>query len=448
MLAIFGAVAAIAAAHPASAIAETVWAVGDGATATSTEDDALGAFIASKRPFSRLLYLGDVYETGTLDEFNTNYGGAFGAFKDISSPTPGDNEWEFERLAGYDAYWGGLAPRTSRGGHYYSFDVGGWHVISLDSNESRSSTSRQLAWLRADLAQQEYTGTCTIALIHEPGYYASATAQTDAGNGNEGVWAALDGHAVAVLSGNVHNYQRLSPQLGITQFIVGTGGRRKVAVANDAGGRVRSSTTATGALRLTLEPGSGRFDFFATDASTPSDSSTLTCRPHGSTPAPTPAPSPGSTPAPSPAPSPASTPAPSNQVPAGTIAPVASSSAAAGFATPIATTASTGRARISLRRPTGVTRTRGFTVVGRSQDARGAIRLSLVRRVGRRCQLFDGRRFRRSSCRARAVLTARGRGTWSYRFRGPLPRGTYLLAARAVDARGAITWTSRRLTVR
>ena len=410
MLAIFGAAAAIAAAYPAAATAATVWAVGDGATATSTEDDDLGDFIAAKRPLNQLdrfLYLGDVYETGTIDEFNGNYGGAFGAFKDISRPTPGDNEWA-NVASGYDPYWGTLAPRQPGGGRYYSFEVGGWHVVSLNSNQS---TSAQLTWLRGDLAKAANNGTCTIAMIHEPPNETGA------------VWDALEGHAVAVLSGHVHNYQRHVAQRGITQFIVGTGGRTKVAVAT--GGRVLSSTTATGALKLTLQPGSGRFDFFVTDALTPRDSSSLNCRAHGSKPPPL---------------TPTTT--------AGTTAPAGSTSPTPGFSSAIATTASTATARISLRRPSGVTRRRGFTVVGRSQGARGAIRLSLVRRVGRRCQAFDGRRFRRSSCRARAVLKARGRGTWSYRFRRPLPRGSYLLSARIVDAQGAVAWASRRLTVR
>ena len=399
MLAIFGAALAIAAAAPASAMAATVWAVGDGAIASSMEDDRLGDFIASKRPLNQLdrfLYLGDVYETGTFAEFG-NYDDAFGAFKDISSPTPGDNDW-LSVADGYDRYWGALAPRQPGGGHYYSFDVGGWHVVSLNSNQSTSAGSTQLSWLRGDLAKAANNGTCTIAMIHEPPNVTGA------------VWAALEGHAVAVLSGHVHNYQRHAPQRGITQFIVGTGGR--------------SSTTATGALRMSLTPGIGRFDFLATNGSTPRDSSTLNCRAHGSKPP------------------------PSTPTTSGTTAPVASTSAAPGFATPLATTASTATARISLRRPSGVTRRRGFTVVGRSQGARGAIRLSLVRRVGRRCQAFDGRRFRRSSCRARAVLKARGRGTWSYRFRRPLPRGSYLLSARIVDAQGAVAWASRRLTVR
>ena len=446
MLAVFGLVAAIAAAQPAAAIAETFWAVGDGATATGPagglEDDMLGDFIAAEPPFDRFLYLGDVYQTGTAFEFSSNYDSAFGAFRDITSPTPGDNEWP-NVATGYDPYWGTLAPRTSSGGRYYSFDVGGWHVISLNSNESASATSAQLGWLRDDLARAEYDGTCTIAIIHEPRYFASEATSPDR-YGIEPLWAALEGHAVAVLSGHIHNYQRLVPEGGITQFVVGTGGRQNRALDADPAGQVAAGSTRTGALRLDLDPGVAEYDFFGLDGRTTLDSGTLACRPHASTPAPPPPASPKPpAPPPPPPPPPAASPAPA-PAPAAAEAPVFRSPVAAPSS--IATT--TPAVRISLRGPARASSRRGFTVTGRSQGARRAIRLSLIRRVGRRCEAFGGRRFRRSSCRARAVLVASGRESFRYRFRRPLPRGTYLLSARAVDGLGVSAWASRRLTVR
>ena len=447
MLTIVLASVAIAVAQPAPAVAATVWAVGDGGSATTTRDDALGDFIASKRPLGQLdrfLYLGDIYRSGGSLEFYDDYHPAFGDFRDISSPTPGNNEWETNRMPGYDLYWGSLAPKASGGGRYYSFDVDGWHIISLNSNESRGPGSAQLRWLQNDLAS--YSGTCTIAMVHHPRYFAytppSPTAsptQPDS-YAMEALWATLAGNSVAMLSGHIHNYQRLASERGITQLIVGTGGQENLAVAPDSAARVLDSEARTGALRLTLEPGSGRFDFFASGGSAPLDSTTLGCTAHASAnKAPPPA---------SPMPPRPGTPAATSAPPARTTSQTASTSTPPGFATPTATTASTGSATISLRRPSGVTRRRGFTVRGRSQGAHGAIRLSLVRRVGRRCQSFDGRRFRRSSCRARLTLRARGRRSFSYRFRRPLPRGSYLLSARVVDARGRVAWASRRLTVR
>ena len=431
MLAVLGAVIAIAAAYPASAMAETVWAVGDGGTATGPaggmEDDMLGDFIASELPFDRFLYLGDVYETGTAFEFSSNYDSAFGTLRNDSSPTPGNREWP-NVLTGYDPYWGTLAPRQPGGGHYYSFDLGDWHVISLNSNAPELDSAAQLDWLRRDLAK--YDGTCTIAMMHHPRYFASTTnPQTDSWQVDD-LWDELEGNAVAVLSGHSHNYQRLGSVGGTTQFVVGTGGRENRLVPVDAAGRVRASDTRTGALRLDLNQGSADYDFFAMNRRTNVDSGTLNCRAHGSPPPPTPPPPPS--PKPPPPPPPVSAEAPAFRSP---------EAVTTSLATPV-------RARISMRRPTRVSSRRGFTVVGRSRGARRAIRLSLIRRVGRKCEAYDGRRFKRSSCRARAVLVASGRASWSYRFRRPLPRGSYLLSARAVDSLGMSAWASRRLTVR
>ena len=79
----------------------------------------------------RLFYLGDVYESGTAAEFANNYHPSWGRFKAITSPTPGNHEWD-NRAQGYDPYWGALAPQNG-GGHYYSYNLAGWHVVSLNS---------------------------------------------------------------------------------------------------------------------------------------------------------------------------------------------------------------------------------------------------------------------------------------------------------------------------
>ena len=192
-----------------------MWAVGDGAVATSG-DDQVAARI-EREGLDHFLYLGDVYDTGTAQEYATRYDPSYGRFKAISSPTPGNHEWA-NRATGYDPYWGALAPQNG-GGHWYSLDLGGWHLVSLSSQEPADEGSAQLAWLRRDLAA--HPGRCTIAFWHKPRYSAGRHGDNAA---TEGAWAALSGHAVAVLSGHDHDYQRLAPNRGIVQFVVGTGG--------------------------------------------------------------------------------------------------------------------------------------------------------------------------------------------------------------------------------
>ena len=375
--------AVLAAAAPARAA--TVWAVGDGAI-PQTRDDALAAQIQGMG-IDRLLYLGDVYETGTAAEFATNYGSSWGRFKPITHPTPGNHEWP-NRAEGYDAYWGGQAVRPD-GAHYYSFDLDGWHIVSLNSEEDTSESSAQVAWLRNDLAA--YPGTCTLAFWHSARYTAG-------GHGDnpwiEPLWAQLAGHAAIVLSGHDHNYQRLVPERGITPFVVGTGGASLSAV-NPADPRLAWFDHGNyGALRLTLGAGAAGFEFW-TASGDRTDTGTIACRPHEATAGPPPAP---------------------------TLA-------------------------LSIRRPrAGVAYRRGLrSLRGRAVGAAGHLRLTLVRRSTKGCSAFNGRRFRRSSCDSKRSFRTAAAARWRYRLPRPgLERGRYRLTVRARDAAGR----NRSATVR
>jgi hypothetical protein len=360
----------------APAAAQTVWAVGDGGV-EGPEDDAVAARIEASGPFDRLLYLGDVYETGTADEFARNYHPSFGRFKSQTSPTPGNHEWG-NRATGYDPYWGALAPRTA-GGHWYSFDLGRWHVISLNSMEDLAAGSRQLAWLRRDLAR--YQGTCTAAFLHHPRYDASEGRGDDANL--EPLWQALVGKAVVVLSGHGHNYQRFAPERGIVQFVVGTGGRRRYGLF--AHPRLVAGTDDHfGALRMRLAADGATFEFVTTDGAV-LDSGSLACTPH----------------------------------PEGAgVAPFVS---------------------ISRPRPGGTYSRRLRSFRGAARGLAAAPRVTLVRRTRSGCRRYDGTRFRRASCTTRRAVTATGAGpTWSYRLRRgrSLPRGSYSLVVRGEAPNG------------
>lgn len=250
--------------------ATTVWAVGDGAGPEPARFDV--ASLVAGDPPAAFLYLGDVYERGTADEFRAWYENPFGRFRDFTYPTPGNHEWE-QRAEGYDAYWGSRV-RQADGGHWYSFDLGGWHLISLSSMERGDQGSPQEAWLRQDLAR--YPGTCTIVFTHYPRFSAGPQYNTPR---LEPLFAATAGRAVAWLAGHAHNYQRLLPIRGITQFVVGTGGHepsspdlRDPRVAAGAGNVI-------GALRLRLAVGEASYEFVRADGEV-LDSGVLECRTH------------------------------------------------------------------------------------------------------------------------------------------------------------------------
>ena len=252
------------------AAVSTVWAVGDGGV-SGADDDAVAARI-QQEGLDHFLYLGDVYESGTAQEYATNYQTSFGRFKSITSPTPGNHEWP-RRAEGYDPYWGSRV-RQPDGGHHYSFDIGGWHVVSLNSEDS-STVERQRQWLVGDLAR--YSGTCTIAFWHRPRYNAGRHGEALS---MDPLYDTLSGHAVALLTGHDHNYQRYPPFQGIAQFVVGTGGNGHYPVNESDSRLAASNDTAFGALRMELGDTGMRYEFVRTDGAR-LDSGTLPCTPHG-----------------------------------------------------------------------------------------------------------------------------------------------------------------------
>jgi len=244
-----------------------VWAVGDGAIDTAAAR-AVARRIAADRP-SRMLYLGDVYERGTAADFRRNFRAVYGRLADITAPTPGNHDWPAHR-DGYDPFWQAQTGQATP--PWYAFRIGGWRLISLNSQVDHAPGSPQLRWLRREVAKEN--GTCTIAFWHRP--------RTSAGRHGDQpdvapLWDALRGHATLVLSGHDHDLQRFAPVSGLTQLVVGAGGKSHYGLGDDprlAFGDAR----ADGALRLSLRPGSAKLDFISSAGRT-LDDALRTCRP-------------------------------------------------------------------------------------------------------------------------------------------------------------------------
>jgi hypothetical protein len=278
-LPVLTAVAALVAATGASAQPAPhtlLWAVGDAQSPDVNVQNAVANLIQSEQP-ARLLMLGDLTDGGTAEEYANLYEPSYGRFKALTSPTIGNHDWN-RREAGYDAYWGPGVQQPG-GGHWYSFDLGGWHLISLSSMEDKTPASPQLAWLRQDLAA--HSGTCTLAFTHYPRYSAGPQFNTIS---LEPFWATLKDHAVLFLSGHAHNYQRLLPVRGITQLVVGTGGGA-LGNTDDYDPRLAAKNDhVRGALRIELGIGGARLRFVDVNGAT-LDESDVRCRPATPTPA-------------------------------------------------------------------------------------------------------------------------------------------------------------------
>jgi hypothetical protein len=253
--------AALALAAPQAEEPAVVWAVGDGA-----DGSGVARRIQRDRP-DAFLYLGDVYPSGTAEDFARNYDTVYGRLAEITWPTPGNHEW-WAREDGYFPYW----RRHGRARPWYRFRLGGWELLSLNSEAPHAAGSRQLRWLDSAIGSAD--GTCRIAFWHRPRFSAGGV-HGDAPDVAP-FWNTLRGHARLVLNGHEHVMMRYRPRAGLTEYVAGTGGRVRYSVAPDsrlAFGR----SDRTGALRLTLSPEKATLEFRAVDGEL-LDRSRATCR--------------------------------------------------------------------------------------------------------------------------------------------------------------------------
>lgn len=219
-----------------------VWAVGDGADGGEA-GRALGARITRSR-VDRFLYLGDVYERGTLEEFRRNYAPAYGRFARVTAPTPGNHDWPLHRK-GYDRYWQhltGALPRLQ-----YSFETGGWQIISVNSETPDDPSQRR--WLEQQLTEP---GDCRIAFWHRPRFSAGGEHGDDPRVAP--LWEAVRGRVRIVLNGHEHNSQRLKPIDGTTEFVAGAGGHSPYAIESEDPRAAWTDDAHQAALRLDLRP--------------------------------------------------------------------------------------------------------------------------------------------------------------------------------------------------
>ena len=266
----------------------------------ATSDLLVGAGLSAVLP------LGDVqYPSPSAANLKAVYDPTWGRVKSISRPVLGNHDGAG---ASYFDYFNGPSaadgPAGPRGRGYYSFDVGTWHVVALNSNctsVSCGSGSIQEKWLRADLAA--HPTACTLAFWHHPRY----------SSGHDGshvtlsaFWSDLYGAgAELVLSGHSHNYERFAPKDtagkvrpgGIRQFVVGTGGAFMTGLGSSrvAGSEVAQNNTF-GVLKLSLQPASYEWRFVPIAGRNWTDSGSGQCHGPGGAPlAPAPGPGPPAT---------------------------------------------------------------------------------------------------------------------------------------------------------
>ena len=222
--------------------------------------------------------LGDhAYPAGTRQDFRDCYEPTWGRLKGRTRPVPGNHEYLSPGAQPYFEYFGANAGPAGLG--YYSFPLGAWHAIALNSNIPVDAGSAQAAWLRTELATT--TSICTLAYWHHPLFTSGPNRDNPR---MRDFWRILqEANADIVLSAHDHLYERFGPQdpdgrpdplRGIRQFIVGTGGAPVYQFATvRENSEVRISDF--GVLKLTLMADSYQWEFISVSGR--GDSGTALC---------------------------------------------------------------------------------------------------------------------------------------------------------------------------
>ena len=258
-----GGLRSVAAPTPARLV-ETEVLVGSGqiARCDGSGDEATAALL-DQIP-GTVFALGDnIRASGTLTDFTNCYGPSWGRHKSRTRPAVGDLEYKTAGAEGYFSYFGGAAGDAGSG--YYSYDLGDWHIIVLNSNIPTAATSPQMQWLRADLAATDKQ--CVLAYWHHPRFSSYSTSVRSS---VKPFWDTLyAARADVVLNAHYRLYERFAPQNpnggadagGIRQFTVGTGGHGFDTFDTPLGTSEARSTGTHGVLKLTLQEGGYSWEF-------------------------------------------------------------------------------------------------------------------------------------------------------------------------------------------
>ncbi len=290
---------------------------------------AVSNLVANNSP-TAFLTLGDnqygtanASNNGTVAQYDQVYDPTFGRANSVVYPEVGDGDYgdtgtpNDSGFLGYFANAGVFARIQQTGDNtanltgnvYYSYDIGDWHLIALNSQCAAIPKtaagpggcgigSVEEKWLKADLAA--HPNVCTLAYWHVPRWNSG-----NLGNRTDSAafWTDLyKAHADIVLNAHGNNhYERFVPQNtlgqpdpnGIREFVVSDGGYSHGSppiVPGDQATSVVSDYTAMGVLQLTLHPSSYDWRFVPAAPSTFTDSGSGTCHSAATTTPPPPPP--------------------------------------------------------------------------------------------------------------------------------------------------------------
>jgi hypothetical protein len=177
-------------------------------------------------------------------------------------------------------------PAGDRGSGWYSFDLGSWHLVALNSEcqyvGGCGPGSPELGWLAADLAGHPVP--CTLVYWHEPRFSSGRFAATA---DLRPIWSVLyDANVDVVLNGHEHHYERFGPQTpdgaydpqrGIREFVAGTGGHSRHGFVDEKPNSEEQDGATMGVLELTLRAGAYDWKMVRAPSGTAVDAGSQRC---------------------------------------------------------------------------------------------------------------------------------------------------------------------------
>jgi hypothetical protein len=248
--------------------------------------------------YDAVLALGDnSYYCSSYESFQKSFDPSWGRVKSIIHPVTGNHDYLTHAgtlpggagcdasntgAAGYFKYFGSAAGAAGSG--YYSYDVGSWHLIALNSQCGQAggcgAASAQAKWLAADLAA--HPAKCTLAYWHIPLFSSGGRASPSM----RSIWQQLQAAgADVVLTGHDHTYERFAPQndagapaaTGLREFVVGTGGANHTSFTSVAANSEVRNDATFGVLRMVLHPNGYDWQFVPEKGASFTDAGSGTC---------------------------------------------------------------------------------------------------------------------------------------------------------------------------
>jgi hypothetical protein len=223
------------------------------------------------------------YDDAQLSDFKSYYDKTWGKFKSITHPIPGNHEsYDDTPFKGYEDYFGAIA--KPQGKRYYSWEMGNWHFIALDSNDFVThddfAEPPQITWLKQDLANNKKG--CVAAYYHHPRWSSG-----DHGDNKDSIelWNIMTaGKVDLVLNGHDHDYERFVPQNadgnadggGPVEIVGGSGGANLYDLS-PAHATTAKLLKTFGVLKLSMTDTSFQSQLIGVDGKVLDSSPTYTC---------------------------------------------------------------------------------------------------------------------------------------------------------------------------